>query len=351
MNKILNWTFGACFRTIGRFLAIFLILALFLFIGSKLDIKLPDWLAFNVNAKTNGYWIESMYKEPELINKYSFNNNYGGYYSVIDSEFTNINFYFSNVLVSQNEYIYVPITFFTRNASYELNESSDTIYNVEASISVRALYSNGYMSSCYALEFNKNNGKILYKCNINSGGTYLNGFRIFINDNGLNSDYLEQVSYIGIGDTLDLELNSNSSIIQNQEQTNDKLDDMNQTQNDIKDSINNNDTTGAEDSASGFFDNFSSEDYGISSIITAPLRAINAMLSNTCVAPGATYKGQSFSLPCGSMLWNRPGGQDLRNFINIMYGGFLAYFVIRSLFLDIEKLKNPDSDKVEVQKL
>lgn len=138
---------------------------------------------------------------------------------------------------------------------------------------------------------------------------------------------------------------------QNQNITNEKLDDLNQTQNDIKDSLNNSDTTGANNAANSFFNNFQDNDFGLSSIITAPLRAINAMLSDTCVSPSATYKGQTFSFPCGSMLWDREGGQDFRNFINIIYGGFLAYFVIRAFFLDIEKLKNPNNDKVEVQKL
>lgn len=53
MNKILNWTFGACFRTLGKFLAIICIFALFILIGSKLDIELPDWLALRVSAASN----------------------------------------------------------------------------------------------------------------------------------------------------------------------------------------------------------------------------------------------------------------------------------------------------------
>ena len=56
MSKILNWTFGACFRTLGRFLAIFIVGVLLIFIGSKIGIELPDWLALRVNAATKENW-------------------------------------------------------------------------------------------------------------------------------------------------------------------------------------------------------------------------------------------------------------------------------------------------------
>lgn len=60
MNKILNWTFGACFRTLGKFLAIICIFALFILIGSKLDIELPDWLALNVKATQAPGWASEL---------------------------------------------------------------------------------------------------------------------------------------------------------------------------------------------------------------------------------------------------------------------------------------------------
>ena len=56
MKKILNWTFGACFRTLGRFLGIFIVGVLLIFIGSKIGFKFPDWLALNVKASTE--WVD-----------------------------------------------------------------------------------------------------------------------------------------------------------------------------------------------------------------------------------------------------------------------------------------------------
>ena len=150
---------------------------------------------------------------------------------------------------------------------------------------------------------------------------------------GIYTNTIKQIIETSNGNVVD----AVNSVKEETKKTNDTLKDSN--------------VDGSSNTANGFFNDFSDNDHGLSSIITAPLRAINAMLNDSCVAPGATYKGKSFSLPCGSMLWSREGGQDFRNFLNILYGGFLVYFVIRSLFLDIEKLKNPNNDKVEVEKL
>lgn len=53
MNKIFNWLFGACFRTLGRFLAILIVLFSLLFIGSKLDIDFTSLFGLmRINAST-----------------------------------------------------------------------------------------------------------------------------------------------------------------------------------------------------------------------------------------------------------------------------------------------------------
>ena len=44
MNKIFNWTFGSLFRTIGRLLGFLIVFILLLLIGSKLGLKIPDFL-------------------------------------------------------------------------------------------------------------------------------------------------------------------------------------------------------------------------------------------------------------------------------------------------------------------
>lgn len=50
----------------------------------------------------------------------------------------------------------------------------------------------------------------------------------------------------------------------------------------VNDSITNSDTSGANSDASGFFDNFQSNDHGLTGIITTPLNLINSITSKTC---------------------------------------------------------------------
>lgn len=103
-------------------------------------------------------------------------------------------------------------------------------------------------------------------------------------------------------------------------------------------------------SASDFFSDFTVTDNGgISSIITAPLVAINSMLSNQCSPLSGTWRGQTFELPCGTDFWNRMS--TIRNWLNVAIGGLLCYRIIIKLFKLIEGFKNPDNDRVEVMNL
>ena len=99
-----------------------------------------------------------------------------------------------------------------------------------------------------------------------------------------------------------------------------------------------------------FFGSFDTDDNGgISSIITAPLVAINAMLDNTCTPMSVTYKDKDIVLPCGQDFWEDAG--PIQDYLNFFEGGILVYMIIRSLYKLIERLKDPDDDRVEVMKL
>lgn len=127
----------------------------------------------------------------------------------------------------------------------------------------------------------------------------------------------------------------------NQQQTNEKLDGINNSINDSKVDSN----TGND-----FFNNFNTSDNGgISSIVTAPLVAINSMLDNTCKPMTTTYKGKEIKLECGTSFWNQ--ANTVQDYLNWFEGGILVYLIIRKLFKLIESLKNPDEDRVEVMNL
>ena len=127
------------------------------------------------------------------------------------------------------------------------------------------------------------------------------------------------------------------------DETNEKLDDLNQ-------SINDDNVSGATSTGNDFFDNFTDSDNGgISGIITAPLNAINAMLNGTCQPLSTTYKGKTISLQCGTDMWNKLSA--IRDFLNLVLGGLLCYRICLKIFHIVQNLKNPDNDKVEVMNL
>lgn len=133
---------------------------------------------------------------------------------------------------------------------------------------------------------------------------------------------------------------------QEQEETNQKLDD-------IKDSITDSDTSSSEDTAGGFFNDFSDDDYGLSDIVTLPLEYIKQM-SSSCqplTIPAIDFlNNSSITFPCMSSIYSKYFGSFLTIWQIITFG-LVAYRVIVQIFAIVNDLKNPDSDNVEVMEL
>lgn len=129
----------------------------------------------------------------------------------------------------------------------------------------------------------------------------------------------------------------------NTSETNQKVDDLNE-------SINSSDIEDSEGIAGSFFDDFKVTDNGgISAVVTAPLSAIEKMVSGTCTPIEGTYKGKEFSFPCGDTFWAEM--PDVKQFLNIVLGGFLCYGILAKLYLLIDRLKDPEDDRVDVMNL
>lgn len=128
-----------------------------------------------------------------------------------------------------------------------------------------------------------------------------------------------------------------------QEETNQKLDGINDT-------MNNSDVD--MDGANSFFGDFSDTDHGgISGVITAPLRFVNK-ITQTCSPLSFKVLDANVELPCGNTLfWDKPNVSQFRTIWNILFGGAFLYFMITKLFKVIEGLKNPDDSRIEVMKL
>lgn len=136
-------------------------------------------------------------------------------------------------------------------------------------------------------------------------------------------------------------------------QVNDNLNDVNQSINDVNqglDNVNNSLTNPDVDSNTGnnFFNNFTSSDNGgISSIVTAPLTLINSLLDNSSSCQPLTLPilGKDVDIPSGCILWNEvPSNVEV--VIQTLVCGVGAYFLGKKLFKDIDKLKNPNNSEV-----
>lgn len=370
MSKLLNWIFGSFFRTLGRLFAIFFVGILLIFIGSKIGLRFPKNIFMKVNAETfsainvdsfagNNVCVTDSYSA-QGCSPASRNIPFFYSYEMVSDNFTKLFYFDSNQkefpLGNNASYAIIPVYIksnedFKFVSNYSPSNQQITSNMIDFNLSIWNSTPNwSEWFTCDLLQHDDNSNYYYYRCPVKNS---IHAIRTSVNFIYANTNLVQTTPTIkvGIGELWSLALDNSASIESALNESKQNTESIKNSTNDIKDSINNSNVDESSSTASGFFDNFSDNDHGLSSIITAPLRAINAMLSNQCVAPGATYKGQSFSLPCGSMLWDRPGGNDFKNFINIFYGGFLAYFVIRRLFLDIEKLKNPNNDKVEVEKL
>lgn len=104
--------------------------------------------------------------------------------------------------------------------------------------------------------------------------------------------------------------------------------------------------------SNSFFGNFSDQEHGsISSIITAPLKAINR-ITDKCTSLKFTIFEQEIEIPCGDTLfWDKTEVSEFRLFWNIFFGGAIIYALLVKLYHVIESLKNPDDSRIEVLKL
>lgn len=137
-------------------------------------------------------------------------------------------------------------------------------------------------------------------------------------------------------------LSGQEEIKANQQETNQKLQDIDGTLKD--DSI-----QGAQDSASGFFNDFTTDTHGLTAIITAPLTLISSITSKSCsplVLP-LPFVDKDLTLPCMGAIYS----QYFRSFLSIyqlITFGIVAYWVCVRIFNLVKDFKNPDHDEIEV---
>lgn len=111
-------------------------------------------------------------------------------------------------------------------------------------------------------------------------------------------------------------------------------------------------TTTAEDDAEGFFDDFEVDLGGLSGIVTAPLSTIQSLLNSTCtnlVLP-LPFVNSNLTLPCMDTIYRDNFGAFYTLYQTIILG-IIAYRCIMSIFFDIKGFTNPSDDRIEVMDL
>lgn len=131
-------------------------------------------------------------------------------------------------------------------------------------------------------------------------------------------------------------------IANNTGETNNKLDD-------IQDNITNDNISGSQNTANGFFDNFSDNDYGLSSIITIPLSSIQKLSNSICtpIKLPVPFTGKTIDLPCMGKLYEN-NVPTLLNIWQVVSFGLISYAIIVDIFGMVKKFKDPNDDKLEV---
>lgn len=126
-----------------------------------------------------------------------------------------------------------------------------------------------------------------------------------------------------------------------------KLDDTTSAINDVNNSINNSNVENG--TGQGFFDDFTSQDFGLSQIITIPLNTIQSLTSKSCVPLQVPipFTNSNLSLPCMTEIYQNKL-PTVYNLWKIVSFGIVAYLIAIDIFHIVKGFKDPESDKVEV---
>lgn len=127
-----------------------------------------------------------------------------------------------------------------------------------------------------------------------------------------------------------------------------KLDEQTDAINSVNDSINNDSVDSS--SWSNFFNNFTTNTFGLTSIITAPLNLIQSLTSTSCTdlqLPLPYLQNKYLTLPCMTSIYSQYFGNLFTLYQTITYG-IIAYWVCVRIFNLVKDFKNPDHDEIEV---
>lgn len=324
----------------------------------SLNVKASTIDSFNFLGKEiDDEWIIS--SNSSISGQISFTN------SVENVSTTTGNFAYVDICTTG----YEPTLWITSNSLGQLSPSTKW-YKVNIACNV-----NGYKANVYRQIIFIANSEFQGQCSI-AGGTSrpcsanLSNGRLFS-----NTDYNVFMRLLHFGITEDIPLNdlifdnqttqttilndilksikSDSSINQQiKENTEKQLEEQKkqlEEQKKTNDTLKDDNTQGAQDSAGGFFNDFTTDTHGLTAIITAPLSLITSITSKSCsplVIP-LPYVDKDLTLPCMGAIYSNYFGSFLSIYQVITFG-IIAYWVCVRIFNLVKDFKNPDHDEIEV---
>lgn len=218
-------------------------------------------------------------------------------------------------------------------------------------------YLSDYLIRNYNITVNKSDFKFLYWDDFGWFNAYQWDLELTVNPtfqgSGVSFDFYKSQAtnqQIWILDVLDF----HSELLADSSDTNIIIDNNNKNTQDIidnqkenTDKILDDNVDSSNENASSFFDNFTLEDNGgISSIVTAPLKVIQGLISGgTCSNLEFSVFNKELYFPSGCILWNNCP-EPILVLYHTLICGFFSYFIGLSLFKDIESLKNPNDSGV-----
>lgn len=116
----------------------------------------------------------------------------------------------------------------------------------------------------------------------------------------------------------------------------------------MNDTINNSNV----DVDSSFFSGFDNNTHGLTSVVTAPLQLIGSITSSTCspLALPMPFGMPNAQLPCMNTIYQKHFGTFFNLYQTITFG-MVSYWVCVKIMFMVKGFKDPDSDKVEVLEL
>ena len=346
MNKILNWTFGSLFRTIGRILGFLIVCILLLLIGSKLGLKIPDFLMpmkIKAAEQTIPYTDESYFRINTCDVRDTGSCSWVSGQTAFGSNKTIADGYTLNAFLAR---FYGS---FTANTQYKF------IINVSSSPGIKTIHSESSLirtTTCNGLLDSELSQSVISGCRLNSvlfeEGSNTVQFIIYATPK-TNQDFIQfnlyfnlpltmVLDYFRVGTStkitietsvIDAITDSTNQIIDSQNQTNEKLDNIEDTLTDTSDI----DISSLENVAGWL------PPGPVDSILNLPLTMFNSLLSklnsSVCTPVSLTlpFVNTTYQLPCINSLYDKIGiTGTLFNTTGLIASAFILFHYLLALY-------------------